>query len=177
MTDLRGDGMNPIVDDAGSTTETTDGEPPAEGRAAGAELDRMSSRLGERIRKVRKSRTLKLICVLLGLGSGSLFAQVSAPQIRDSTGAVPKNAAPLRFDQTLVGTERLGIFPTPVSDAAATRGPLAVVPAASLRHRGPGVALMIVGAAAVVTGLLIEESLITILGAGTGLVGLYLYLR
>jgi hypothetical protein len=36
---------------------------------------------------------------------------------------------------------------------------------------------MIVGAAAVVTGLLIDESLITILGAGTGLVGLYLYLR
>lgn len=177
MTDLRSDGMNPKEDDAGSATEPTANGVPDETWAAGVELDRMSRRLGERIRKVRKTRILKLICLLLALGSGALSAQVSAPQVRDSTGAAPKHPAPLRFDQTLVGTDRLGIFPTTVSDAAAARDPLAVLPAASLRHRGPGVALMIVGAAAVVTGLLIEESLITILGAGTGLVGLYLYLR
>jgi hypothetical protein len=176
MTDLRGDGMNPKEDDGGRANETTANEPSVEGETA-AVLERMSRRLGERIRTVRKSRVLKLICLLLALGSGALSAQVSAPQVRDSTGVAPKPAAPLRFDQTLVGTDRLGIFPTPVSDAASAPDPFAVLPAASLRHRGPGVALMIVGAAAVVTGLLIEESLITILGAGTGLVGLYLYLR
>jgi hypothetical protein len=177
MTDLRGDGMNPEEHDARSATEPTANEPPVGGRDTGVELDRMSRRLGERIRRVRKTRILKLICLLLALGSGALPAQVAVPQVRDSAGAAPKNPAPLRFDQTLVGTDRLGIFPTPVSDAAAASDPLAVFPAQSLRHRGPGVALMIVGAAAVVTGLLIEESLITILGAGTGLVGLYLYLR
>jgi hypothetical protein len=77
----------------------------------------------------------------------------------------------------MVGTTRLGIFQPRVSDAAAARDPLAAMRAASLRHRGPGVALMLVGVAGVVTGLIIDESLITILGAGTGLVGLYLYLR
>ena len=177
MTDLRGDGTNSIEDDAGSATETIANEPPIEGGADAVGLDRMSRRLGERIGKVRKSRILKLIGVLLALGSGALSAQVSASPVRDSTGAAPTTPAPLRFDQTFVGTDRLGIFPTPVIDAASAPDPLAVFPAQSLRHRGPGVALMIVGAAAVVTGLLIEESLITILGAGTGLVGLYLYLR
>ena len=49
--------------------------------------------------------------------------------------------------------------------------------AAGLRHRGPGVALMIVGAAGVVTGLLVDESIVTIAGAGVGLYGLYLYVR
>jgi hypothetical protein len=36
---------------------------------------------------------------------------------------------------------------------------------------------MLVGAAGVITGLLIDESIITVAGAGVGLVGLYLYLR
>jgi len=85
--------------------------------------------------------------------------------------------APLRLDRTFAGSDRLGISLAPVAVSTATRDPAAALPAQSVRHRGPGVALMIVGAAGVITGLLIEESLITILGAGTGLVGLYLYLR
>jgi hypothetical protein len=36
---------------------------------------------------------------------------------------------------------------------------------------------MIVGAAGVITGLLLDESVVTIAGAGAGLVGLYLYVR
>ena len=43
--------------------------------------------------------------------------------------------------------------------------------------RKEGMALMIVGAAGIVTGLIVDEPLITILGAGAGGVGLYLYLR
>lgn len=43
--------------------------------------------------------------------------------------------------------------------------------------RKEGVALMIVGAAGIVTGLLIHESVVTVLGAVAGGVGLYLYLR
>jgi hypothetical protein len=77
----------------------------------------------------------------------------------------------------LVGTTRLGLSQSPSPDAAAAHTAIAPLPRDGLRHRGPGVALMLVGAAGVVTGLLLSENIITILGAGTGLVGLYLYLR
>jgi hypothetical protein len=127
------------------------------------------------------------ICLLTFLNPAALSAQASNPPplvTRDAGGSEARGpgAAPAppeqhRFDRSLVGSARLGIAPEPVPDAAPVRDPLAPVMPASLRHRGPGVALMIVGAAAIVTGLLIDESLITILGAGTGLVGLYLYLR
>lgn len=43
--------------------------------------------------------------------------------------------------------------------------------------RKEGVALMIVGAAGIITGLIIDESVVTVLGAVAGGVGLYLYLR
>jgi hypothetical protein len=47
------------------------------------------------------------------------------------------------------------------------------------RHgtRHEGVALMIVGVAGIVTGLIIDEPVVTILSAGAGGLGLYLYLR
>jgi len=128
------------------------------------------------------------LCVLTFLSPSALCAQDPSPPplvTRDAGGSEARGLRRTalvppeqhRFDRSLVGSARLGIAPEPVPDAAPARDPLAPVPPASLRHRGPGVALMIVGAAAVVTGLLIDESLITILGAGTGLVGLYLYLR
>jgi hypothetical protein len=43
--------------------------------------------------------------------------------------------------------------------------------------RKEGVALMLVGAAGIITGLIIHESVVTVLGAVAGGVGLYLYLR
>jgi hypothetical protein len=86
-------------------------------------------------------------------------------------------STPLRFDQSLAGSARLGVSPAPVSPANAARDGLGAVRSASLRHRGPGVALMIVGAAGVITGLLLDESIVTVAGAGAGLVGLYLYVR
>jgi hypothetical protein len=48
------------------------------------------------------------------------------------------------------------------------------------RRRGgqrQGEILMLVGAAGIVTGLLVDEDLITIAGAGVGCFGLYLYLQ
>jgi hypothetical protein len=45
------------------------------------------------------------------------------------------------------------------------------------RRRAPGVVLMIVGAAGIITGIVVEEGIITVAGAGIGLYGLYLYLR
>ncbi len=62
--------------------------------------------------------------------------------------------------------------------------PLALVPRAgelmpqqSRGNRRQGEILMIVGAAGIVTGLLVDEDLITIAGAGVGGFGLYLYLQ
>jgi len=43
--------------------------------------------------------------------------------------------------------------------------------------KGQGEILMIVGAAGIVTGLLVDEALVTIAGAGVGGFGLYLYLQ
>ena len=49
--------------------------------------------------------------------------------------------------------------------------------ASSRGDRREGEILMIVGAAGIVTGLLVDEDLITIAGAGVGGFGLYLYLK
>lgn len=45
------------------------------------------------------------------------------------------------------------------------------------RDKRQGEILMIVGAAGIVTGLLVDEGLVTIAGAAVGGFGLYLYLR
>ncbi len=120
------------------------------------------------------------VCVLVALSSGAARAQ--APSTDSLPPAPPTFAGgvvttPLRVDQSFAGSARLGVSPLPESDATVVREALVAVRPAGLRHRGPGVALMIVGAAGVITGLLIDESLITVVGAGVGLVGLYLYVR
>ena len=43
--------------------------------------------------------------------------------------------------------------------------------------RTEGVALMVVGLAGIVTGLVVDEPFITVIGAGVGGLGLYFYLR
>jgi hypothetical protein len=53
----------------------------------------------------------------------------------------------------------------------------AAVAVAAMRARGEGSTLMIVGGAGIVTGLLLDESVITFVGAAVWLYGLYLYLR
>ncbi len=55
------------------------------------------------------------------------------------------------------------------------RSPLLL--ADSRSDKRTGTALMIVGAAGIVTGLVVDESIITIAGAGVGGYGLFLYLR
>ncbi|HEY7462638.1 MAG TPA: hypothetical protein VIC59_12310 [Gemmatimonadota bacterium] len=55
--------------------------------------------------------------------------------------------------------------------------PAPVLLARSRSEKRTGTALMIVGAAGIVTGLVVDESIITIAGAGVGGYGLFLYLR
>jgi len=119
------------------------------------------------------------VCAFIALSSGTARAQapgaggLRAPHL--ALGGATASSLPNGFP--LVTSGRLGISHPPVSQVIVARDALAAMRAASLRHRAPGVALMLVGAAGVVTGLLIDESLVTIAGAGVGLVGLYLYLR
>jgi len=121
-------------------------------------------------------------CALLALSSGAARAQVPSAgpsQLvpRSLAGAVATRPALLRIDQSLAGSARLGVSQPALSKAIVASDALTGVQATRLRNRGPGVALMIVGAAGIITGLLIDESIITVAGAGAGLVGLYLYLR
>jgi hypothetical protein len=98
----------------------------------------------------------------------SVLAVLLAPGARaQAIGAPPGH-------QALIGSDRLGVS-NPAPDAAPA--PLAAVRSAGLRHRGPGVALMLVGGAGIVTGLLLDEGIITVAGAAVGLYGFYLYIR
>lgn len=184
MTDLR-DTSRDRPESEGAAEEQIAGPGQEEENAPAVELHRMSRRLGQNVRKARQARILKLICALLAVSSAGAGAQTHPGTLPDSSTtstqlpslASRTAAAQLRFDRSLASSERLGISQPQVSEAVATRDPIAAFQEVRLRHRGPGVALMLVGAAGIITGLLIDESLITILGAGTGLVGLYLYLR
>ena len=80
-------------------------------------------------------------------------------------------------ERSLVWAPRLGVSAAPASSESFRPATPAVRVAAGLRHQGPGVALMIVGGAGVLTGILIDEPIISVAGAGAGLYGLYLYVR
>jgi hypothetical protein len=53
----------------------------------------------------------------------------------------------------------------------------ALVPQQATGNKRQGEILMLVGAAGIVTGLLVDEDIVTIAGAGVGGFGLYLYLQ
>jgi hypothetical protein len=98
----------------------------------------------------------------------SALAVLLAPAVRAQAIGTPAG------HPALIGSDRLGVSnPAP----AAAPAPLAAMSSAGLRHRGPGVALMLVGGAGIVTGLLLDEGIITVAGAAVGLYGLYLYIR
>jgi len=127
-------------------------------------------------------RILAAGSVLIWLGAGVLRAQgYAGTQPALFRGAFPSGAAVVTVNRPavtpLIGTSRLGVSVARPAEVPAGLGRANAALAASLRHRGPGVALMIVGGAGLVTGLLVEEPLITVVGAGVGLYGLYLYLR
>lgn len=68
------------------------------------------------------------------------------------------------------------LSPPDAASFVTTAAPIATASVQSGTRR-EGVTLMIVGAAGMITGLLIDESAITILSAGLAGLGLYLYIR
>lgn len=77
--------------------------------------------------------------------------------------------------QTLEATAAL----QPLAFSNASSSPALATVAVRSVHGGNGkaVALMIVGAAGIITGLAVDEDIITIAGAAAAGIGLYLYLR
>jgi hypothetical protein len=120
--------------------------------------------------------------VLSWLGAGVLLAQGHEGRQPAILGrAFPSGVAVAAANRPpvtpFIGTSRLGVSVALPAEVPAGLGRTNAALAAGLRHRGPGVALMIVGGAGLVTGLLVDEPIITVAGAGVGLYGLYLYLR
>lgn len=76
--------------------------------------------------------------------------------------------------EQLAATARLFAPTVPVTELA---GPLVTTFVRQDGSRRQGMAFMLVGAAGILTGLIIDEPVITILSAGLGGAGLYLYVR
>ena len=112
------------------------------------------------------TRLVLVSALFLGLPSG-LAAQRARAGPQPSRFA---NAAPESLER---------LAPTPVPLMMHAPAPLALGSVAPATHHGKkeGVVLMLVGAGGLVTGLIVDESVITIAGAGVGGFGLYLYLR
>jgi len=119
----------------------------------------------------RPTRLLLLISLVLLVASSSV---AMAQSVRSRTSAVPVAWMPSP-------TALLRLAPVePVRrDSLPILAPSASMAAAKVGHGGrkEAVALMVVGAAGIATGLIADESILIIAGAGVGGFGLYLYLR
>jgi len=100
-----------------------------------------------------------------------------------AVGAAPRSLPAQRLGMALIAptSARLraaaALRPVPTMSFAVAR-PSLVAEVESVRGgRRQGEILMIVGGAVVLTGLLVDESLVTIAGVAVGGYGLYLYLR
>ncbi len=91
----------------------------------------------------------------------AVAAQADATPSLRATPAHFAATAGLQPDGRLPGTTRASLVDDPYQHGTRTEG----------------VALMVVGLAGIVTGLVVDEPFITIIGAGVGGLGLYFYLR
>lgn len=119
-------------------------------------------------------RILHVSCTVLAL------AWIALPSSLPSQGLDPRVATPAPLVETRgpvaapVGIDRRHLQPE------ATAGARELAPGMQPQPQGTNVALMVVGAAGLVAGLLIEGNAgtaIAIGGAVIGLIGLYMYLR
>jgi len=110
---------------------------------------------------------------LLLVAGLALSAFAATPDTLPAQAAAPR---PIALDQEiLVATAQLRL-PASQPFGLERRSAAPMLQQARGKRR-EGEILMIVGAAGIVTGLLVDEDLITIAGAGVGGFGLYLYLE
>jgi hypothetical protein len=100
-----------------------------------------------------------------------LSAQSAVRLTTPPQGPVPTMEATLAATPAPAGLQRQPQL------AAASLADATGISRIAARRRGEGEVLMIVGAAGIVTGILIDEGLISFAGAAVGLYGLYLHLR
>jgi hypothetical protein len=110
-------------------------------------------------------------CGLVVACMNPLSAQSAATLTTPPQGPVPTMEAAMATMPAPVGLHSRSLIVSASLDDATGISALAA------RRRGEGEVLMIVGAAGIITGILIEEGLISLLSAGVGLYGLYLHLR
>jgi hypothetical protein len=110
------------------------------------------------------------LVLLAGL---ALLAVAGAPGILSAQTAASQPIAPTY--ETLAATAQLGLPAGTAFDVERPGGALMTQRARGNKRQGE--ILMIVGVAGIVTGLIVDEDLITIAGAGVGGFGLYLYLQ
>jgi len=110
------------------------------------------------------------LVLVIGL---ALVASTAAPASASAQSAVAGLVAPSAGVLTAAAQLRL-----PASGLGSLVAPAGErMTQASRGNRRQGEILMIVGAAGIVTGLLVDEDLVTIAGAAVGGFGLYLYLE
>ena len=106
-------------------------------------------------------------------GGLTLFALATAPSQVAAQAAAPPHIAP--SPEAVAATARLRWMGSqPLAPERPFEMPVTIQTRGDKRR---GEILMIVGAAGIVTGLLVDEGLVTIAGAAVGGFGLYRYLR
>ena len=118
--------------------------------------------------------TMRAACGLAVAFRSPLVAQAPATLMSPSQGPVPTMELTRTAMPAPVGLQSSASVVTVMS---ASLNDATGISTLAARRRGEGEVLMIVGAAGIITGILIEEGLISLLGAGVGLYGLYLHLR
>lgn len=120
-------------------------------------------------------RHLMMLSTLLAT-SAMLVRPVAAQSDAGATAAmevIPAAPASLAFNATN-GAATAELAPARAAEADPARDWTA---ASDHSTRSEGTALMIVGAAGIIVGLVVDEPIITVAGAVTGGIGLYLFLR
>jgi uncharacterized membrane protein len=107
------------------------------------------------------------------------ISDVASPEDAPAPDPEPEASPPAPMPTPIpVGSGRVGISATPAPARSAK--PQNTDPTSSFdsgEHHSPGVVWMIVGGAALLVGILIDQPVITIAGALVGLYGLYLAVR
>ncbi len=129
---------------------------------------------------------MSIVQRILG-GASALLLLVGTARAQESAATIVAPVAPPTVSAPVTSPFAVAPMPLRLAPTAQPSAPLlaadrteatrAAVAVAAQRARGQGSTLMIVGGAGIVTGLLLDEGVITFVGAAVWLYGLYIYLR